>query len=102
VHTGARLVFLTVLLAALIMLYGPRRLDAEGVTVRVATLTLAIAYALAAVYAAVLRTGRWLRPLADVQTVLDQATWTVIVYLSGGATSGAMSFTGSRASPRPR
>jgi len=94
VLTGARLVFLTVLLAALIMLYGPRRLDAEGVTVRVATLTLAIAYALAAVYAAVLRTGRWLRPLADVQTVLDQATWTVIVYLSGGATSGAMSFYG--------
>ncbi len=94
VLTGARLVFLTVLLAALVLLYGPRRLDVEGVTVRVATLTLAIAYALAAVYAAVLRTGRGLRPLADVQTVLDQATWTVIVYLSGGATSGAMSFYG--------
>lgn len=94
VLTAARLVFLTLLLAALVMLYGPRRLGAEGETVRVATFTLAIAYALAAVYAAVLRTGRGLRPLADVQTVLDQATWTVIVYLSGGATSGAMSFYG--------
>jgi two-component system sensor histidine kinase HydH len=92
--TGARLVFLTVLLGALVLLYGPRRLDVEGVTARTATLTLACAYALAAVYAAVLRSGRGLRLLADVQIVLDQITWTVVVYLSGGASSGATSFYG--------
>ena len=39
-----------------------------------------------------LRNGRRLQALAWAQIVLDQLTWTAIVYVSGGATSGATSF----------
>lgn len=56
--------------------------------------TIGAAYACAAVYATVLRSGKRLRLLAVVQIVLDQLTWTAIVYVSGGATSGATSFYG--------
>ena len=92
---GARLLFLTLLLAVLVLFYGRQgQLDIESFTVKGATLTLAVAYAMAGAYAAVLRTGRHTRQLADVQLVLDQLTWTVIVYLSGGASSGATSFYG--------
>src|SRR5262249_13790080 len=56
--------------------------------------TIASGFALAAVYAAVLRTGKHLQRLAEAQIVLDQLTWTAIVYVSGGATSGATSFYG--------
>src|SRR6185295_18507613 len=56
--------------------------------------TLAGAFALAGVYAAVLRTGKRLDALAVTQIIFDQATWTVLVYLTGGASSGATSFYG--------
>ena len=55
---------------------------------------LAFAFASAGVYAAVLRSGRGLDRLAIAQLLVDQATWTVLVYLTGGATSGATSFYG--------
>jgi two-component system, NtrC family, sensor histidine kinase HydH len=42
----------------------------------------------------VLRAGRQLRTLAFVQVALDQCLWTAIVYVSGGAGSGATSFYG--------
>jgi len=40
----------------------------------------------------VLRSGKRLLPLAWSQIALDQITWTAIVYVSGGASSGATSF----------
>ncbi len=93
--TGARLLFLTFLLAALVLFYGRQgQLDIESFTFKGATLTLAVAYAMAGASAAILRTGRHTRRLADTQLILDQLTWTVIVYLSGGASSGATSFYG--------
>ncbi len=39
-----------------------------------------------------LRTGKRLQGLAWAQIALDQLTWTAIVYVTGGATSGATSF----------
>ena len=39
-----------------------------------------------------LRAGASPAPLAYAQIVLDQVTWTAIVYVTGGATSGATSF----------
>ena len=63
-------------------------------SVQIGWATLAFAFASAGVYAAVLRTGRGLDRLALAQLVVDQITWTVLVYLSGGATSGATSFYG--------
>jgi signal transduction histidine kinase len=55
---------------------------------------IASAFALAAAYAALLRRGRQLQRLAEAQLVLDQITWTALVYVTGGATSGATSFYG--------
>jgi signal transduction histidine kinase len=92
--TAARLLFL-VLLLGLVGLFGRERtLAVESFTVQVALMTLGVAFALAGVYAAVLRSGRHLEQLADFQLVFDQLTWTVIVYLSGGPSSGATSLYG--------
>lgn len=93
--TGARLALLTLLLALLMLFYERQgTLNLESFTGKVATITLAVAFALGGVYAALLRQGRYTSELASVQIVLDQVTWTIIVYLSGGATSGATSFYG--------
>jgi len=54
----------------------------------------ACGFALAGIYAAWLRTGRRLRQLGYAQLLFDQLTWTVLVYVSGGANSGATSLYG--------
>src|SRR5580700_5143147 len=59
-----------------------------------ALITIGAAYALAGIYAALLRVGRALPAVAQTQLVTDQITWTAIVYISGGATSGATSLYG--------
>ncbi len=92
--TGARLLFLTVLLGLVGLFYLRGQFRLDSFTIRVALLTLAVAFGLGGVYAAVLRSGQHLSFLADAQLVLDQLTWTAIVYLSGGASSGATSFYG--------
>jgi signal transduction histidine kinase len=53
-----------------------------------------LSFALTGVYAALLRRGQHIERLAEAQLVLDQITWTVIAYLTGGAASGATSFYG--------
>lgn len=92
--TGLRLVFLSLLLGALAFLQ--LRIDLENYpeSQTIVFFTIGSAYGLAAIYAYVLRTGKHLRRLAEAQIVLDQLTWTAIVYVSGGATSGATSFYG--------
>lgn len=92
--TLARLVFLSALLALVVLLYLRGRLDLGSFSMRTAFLVLGASIALSGVYAALLRVGRWLEPLADLQLVLDQLAWSVIVYLSGGASSGATSLYG--------
>jgi signal transduction histidine kinase len=92
--TGARLLFLTALLALLGAFYlrGGARLG--SFSIQVALVTLTVSFALAGVYATLLRSGRYLERVGEVQLVLDQITWTIVVYLSGGASSGATSFYG--------
>jgi signal transduction histidine kinase len=90
--TGLRLAFLTLLLVGTAIFYLRGELERYPVSLRIVFVTIAAAYGLAAVYAALLRAGRSLRTLAFAQIVLDQATWTAIVYVTGGATSGATSF----------
>jgi two-component system, NtrC family, sensor histidine kinase HydH len=92
--TGARLLFLAVALTLVGSFYLRDLGDMGSFTLRLTVSTLAVSFALAASYAAVLRSGRGLERMADVQLVLDQATWTVVAYLTGGATSGATSFYG--------
>ena len=59
-----------------------------------ALITVAVAYVLAAIYAVLLRAGKALRLVAQAQLVTDQITWTALVYITGGAHSGATSLYG--------
>ncbi|MFC1642049.1 PAS domain-containing sensor histidine kinase [Myxococcota bacterium] len=92
--TAVRLVFLAVLLGLVGLVFGHSSLGPDGFTPQAALLTLAVAFAQAGVYAAVLSAKRALVTLARTQLVLDQLTWTVVAYLTGGAASGATSLYG--------
>src|SRR5690349_76211 len=92
--TGARLLFLSVSLALVTAFYLRGQPGFGSFTTRVMLGTFTTSFALAGVYAVVLRSGRFFERLADAQIVFDQLTWTVVVYLTGGATSGATSFYG--------
>jgi two-component system sensor histidine kinase HydH len=90
--TGLRLAFLTLLLGATTTLYLRGELTRYPFSLEVVFVTIAAGFALAAVYGLSLRTGKRLQALAWAQIALDQLTWTAIVYVTGGATSGATSF----------
>jgi signal transduction histidine kinase len=90
--TGLRLGFLLLLLGATARLYLGGELERYPFSLRVTFVTIAAGFALAAAYGVVLRTGRHLHALAWAELTLDQVTWTAIVYVSGGASSGATSF----------
>ncbi len=91
--TMLRLVFLSILLAILGR-WHLRQVQLPSLSMQIAVLAVAVAFALAGAYAVVLRTGKHLRELTYAQLVFDQMTWTVLVYVSGGATSGATSLYG--------
>ncbi len=88
--------FRLVLLAVLLGWIGRLNFHGSGgtFTVQTALGTLAVAFALTALYAGLLRRGRHLEQLVTLQIVVDPFLWTVIVYLSGGPSSGATSFYG--------
>jgi signal transduction histidine kinase len=90
--TALRLAFLTLLLFATAFFYLRGDLAKYPASLRVVLATIATAYALAGAYALLLRAGKRLESVAYAQIVLDQVTWSAIVYVSGGATSGATSF----------
>ena len=92
--TGARLLVLMAPLALIGIFHLRGGFSIGSFTVLAALATVAASFALAGIYAAVLRTGRHLELLAHAQLVADQFVWTVVVYLSGGASSGATSFYG--------
>ena len=92
--TGARLMFLVVLLFLIGVFFLRKNYSITSFTVRAALIMLAVSFGLAGAYAGVLRSGRRISQLADAQLLLDQITWTAVVYLSGGASSGATSLYG--------
>jgi two-component system, NtrC family, sensor histidine kinase HydH len=92
--TGARLLFMSVALALVGSLYLGGRYEARYSSLKAGLFTFGCGFVLTALYAAVLRRGAHVELLADAQLVLDQVTWTAIVYLTGGAASGATSFYG--------
>jgi signal transduction histidine kinase len=92
--TALRLGFIFVLLGALASSYLRGGLAEYPHTLRIAFVTIGAAFALGAVYGVILRTGQNPRALAYTQIICDQLTWTAIVYISGGATSGATSLYG--------
>ena len=92
--TGARLLFMSVALALVGSLYLGGQYQARYYTLRAGLLTFGSGFLLTALYAVLLRRGRYVEFLADTQLVLDQVLWTAVVYLTGGAASGATSFYG--------
>jgi signal transduction histidine kinase len=87
------LVFLALTLIAFVYLRDSAR-DVGSFTVQVSLWTGVVAFGLAVAYSVVLRSGRRLKELAALQLVFDQALWSVVVYLTGAASSGATSLYG--------
>lgn len=92
--TAARLALVATLFVVVVAINVRNGFDLSTFTIRVALVTITFAFALSGVYGWVLRTRRYLSQLVTVQLVLDQAIWSVVVYLSGGIQSGATSFYG--------
>jgi signal transduction histidine kinase len=92
--TGLRLGFLSLLLGAVAFFYLRGALSAYPQSQTIVLGSIGAAFALTALYATLLRRRRNLQRLAEVQIVLDQVIWSAIVYVSGGATSGATTFYG--------
>ena len=94
VATAIRLTLLSILLGGIIFVDRRGGISLTSFTAQLAAATLAVAFGLSAIYSWFLRTKTHLQRLVRVQIVLDQLIWTVVVYLSGGATSGATSLYG--------
>ena len=92
--SAARLLLLTVLFTVTAAVNVRGEITIASYTAQVSAGTLCVAFALSAIYAWFLRKGQHLGVLVTIQLILDQAIWTAVVYLSGGATSGATSFYG--------
>jgi two-component system, NtrC family, sensor histidine kinase HydH len=92
--TGLRLAFLTLLLGATAVLYLRSAFSRYPESQSIVLGAIGAAFALAGLYATLLRRKKNLPRVAVAQIILDQLTWTAIVYVSGGATSGATSFYG--------
>jgi signal transduction histidine kinase len=90
--TAVRLAFLVLLLSAIAIWYLQGELARYPFSLRIVFGTIASGFALAGIYAVALRAGKRLTQLAWAQIALDQLTWTAIVYVSGGPSSGATSF----------
>ncbi|MBM4358854.1 MAG: hypothetical protein FJ096_12185 [Deltaproteobacteria bacterium] len=65
-----------------------------GFSSSVAVATAVGAFVTTALFALTLRRERWHVPMAHAQLLADQLTWTIIVYISGGVTSGSTSLYG--------
>ncbi|HWZ90614.1 MAG TPA: ATP-binding protein [Polyangiaceae bacterium] len=92
--TGARLVLLCASLVLVGAFYLRGKFGLNSFTLRVALESFAVSFGLAGIYAVLLRRGRNMERLAEAQLIVDQLTWTIVVYLTGGASSGATSFYG--------
>lgn len=92
--TAARLALLSLLLGLLGLLNVRSPYAWQTFTIQTALGTLAVAFAVTALYAALLRNGRHMQRLVVLQLIVDPVLWTVIVYLSGGPSSGATSLYG--------
>jgi signal transduction histidine kinase len=91
--TALRLVVLTIFLVFTTTVY-LGSVSLSSFSTIFSLLTAGGAYFLAAIYAGFLRVRRGLHTIARIQLVTDQLTWTAMVYISGGATSGATSLYG--------
>jgi signal transduction histidine kinase len=92
--TGVRLVLLLILFLALVLLDERSNVSMGWFSVQTGLITLSVAFALTAVFTIFLKLRKALSFIVYAQLVSDQLLWTVVVYLSGGAASGATSLYG--------
>jgi signal transduction histidine kinase len=92
--TAARLALYLALLGAVAGFHLRGDATAYPSSLRIVALALSAAFASTGIFAAWLRRRQGLAALAWTQLVVDQAFWTVLVYLSGGPGSGATTFYG--------
>jgi signal transduction histidine kinase len=92
--TGVRLVLLLILFLALVLLDERSGVNMGWFSVQTGLITLSVAFALTAIFTIFLKLRKALSFIVYAQLVSDQMLWTVVVYLSGGAASGATSLYG--------
>lgn len=92
--SGLRILVLLGTLAAVALLDAGQSLSLGTPTSNVLLGTVGVGLGVAAVFAALLRRGRFLEPLAHVQLVVDQLGWTAIAYATGGVASVAATLYG--------
>ena len=86
-----RLVLITLFLLILATFFLGGRLAQYPVSIPIVFWTIGLSYAIAIVYSTLIRRGKHLMRVSEVQIVVDQIFATVIVFVSGGPTSGATS-----------
>jgi len=91
---GLRLFFLTLLFGLTASFYLRSGFRVGTYSNRVLLAALVATYVASATYYVALRRRRHVLKLAYLELVVDQATWTALIYVTGGATSGATALYG--------
>jgi signal transduction histidine kinase len=89
-----RLLFLTVLFGLTASFYLRSGFRVGTYSNRVLLVALVVSYVVAGFYWVGLKRRRYVVELAYAEMVIDQATWTALIYVTGGATSGATALYG--------
>ena len=86
---------LSVALGAVVIVNAKHGFNVASITVQIAVATLGATHSHFArrLYAAVLRIRARFQVRSPTQLVLDQLTWTMLVYLTGGAATAPRRFT---------
>ncbi|MET0591242.1 MAG: two-component sensor histidine kinase, partial [Polyangiaceae bacterium] len=91
---GLRVAFVTLLFGLTASFYLRSGFEIATYSNRVLFVALAATYLWAAVFFASLHRRKLLVELTFLELVVDQATWTALIYVTGGATSGATALYG--------
>ena len=89
-----RLIVLTILLIVTGSTFAGRYIDWGTQSSRLALVTVALSYGLAGISTAMLRKGLHVESIAHFHLIVDQITWTILIYISGGINSAATPFYG--------
>jgi signal transduction histidine kinase len=89
-----RLVVLSIILAAIALTFTGPYIDWGAESSLLALLAVALSFGLSGASSALLRRGNNVELIAHIHLVVDQITWTVLIYVSGGINSAATPFYG--------
>ncbi len=89
-----RLIVLSILLIVTGSTFAGRYIDWGTQSSRLALVTVALSYGLAGISTAMLRKGLYVESIAHLHLIVDQITWTILIYISGGINSAATPFYG--------